>query len=91
MNPEEKLKNREYFEKNIQWIKKNVAPDDIYIFAEILLACGKYFFDQWTDLIDYEAEIEKNPASRHFIINFAKIVMAQSQDADFQVKLNIDI
>jgi hypothetical protein len=53
MNDEEK--EIEEFNKNVEWLRKNVAPDDIYEFAEQALMAADFFIvrlGEWIDLIE---------------------------------------
>lgn len=60
MNEYEKEKHIEKFEKNVQWLKKNVAPDDIYEFAEQALMAADYFIGELSSWIDLAEEGEKD-------------------------------
>jgi hypothetical protein len=60
MNEHDKAKHMERFEKNVQWLKKNVAPDDIYEFAEQALMAADYFIGELSSWVDLVEEGEKD-------------------------------
>ena len=86
MNKEE-LKKK--FEKNVDYLKRNVPPDDIYLFTEQTFMAALYFLHRWAEWEDIEAECQDNPIARKWVINIMSLQRCKNQNID--VNLDLDL
>jgi hypothetical protein len=63
----------EEFNKEVEWLKKVVAPEDIYIFANQALLGAHYFLNQWSDWVDIRKECEKDKYTHGWVHNLCGI------------------
>lgn len=73
--------------KRIQFLRDNIAPDDIYEFAEQALTGGEFFLNRWSELQDIK-EISKDCLmTRAFVNSF--ISMRKLCDDDYKGGIDI--
>lgn len=76
------------FESRVKWLQKNVAPDDIYPFAQQALLAAEYFIYRLSDAVDLGAAMEKDKTVKEWVTNILGIRRAHDIELDFVV--NID-
>ncbi len=84
MNREE-LYNK--FEKNVQYLKRNIPPDDIYLFAEQTFMAAMYFMHRWGEWVDFNEEAKKDPVARKWMIN----ILSLQDLKDKEIDCNLDL
>ena len=87
MNKEE---IREKFEKNVNYLRRIVPPDDIYMFAEQTFMATLYFLKKWSDVADIEDECRKCPLTRKWVANILGLQKMKDEDMDIQLDLNME-
>lgn len=86
MNKEElKLK----FEKNVEFLKRNVPPDDIYLFAEQTFMATLFFLHKWSEWVDINEECLKDPVAKKWVTNIVGLQMCKDKEQD--VNLDLDM
>ena len=86
MNKEELLKK---FEQNVNYLKRNVPPDDIYMFAEQTFMVTLFFIKKWSEWVDLNEEADKDPITRKWLTNI--IGMQICKDKEFDIDLDLDM
>lgn len=86
MNKEE-LKKR--FEKNVEYLKRNVPPDDIYLFAEQTHMAALYFLHRWSEWADIQAECQYNLVTQKWVSNI--LGLQRCKDQDININLDLDL
>jgi len=76
--------DEEMFEKNVQYLAKQIPPDDIYIFAEGLLAMSYYFLRQWGKYTDIQEECDEDEITYTYVVNLLRYFY--SRDMEMEVK-----
>ncbi len=87
MDKEEFLKK---FNHNVDYLRRNVPPDDIYAFCEQTVMAAVYFLRKWHEWIDIHEEMESNPISKKWIVNIGSLRIAQEEDIDIEFDLKLD-
>lgn len=78
------------FEKSVQYLQRNIPPDDIYPFAEQTIMAALYFLDRWCDCVDI-AEIYKNDViAKKWINNIVGLQLCKQKDIDIDLDLNLE-
>ena len=85
MDREEVIKK---FEKQVMYLQRNVAPDDIYCFAEHSLMTAMFFMHKWTKLVDIQKECEKDPITHKFVTNI--LGLQHFRDTEVDCPINLD-
>ena len=83
---DETAKIQEEFEKNVQWLKKAVAQEDMYYLGQQLLITAEFFLDKWMEWIDIEEEITRDPEAYGRIRALVQIYMLRKYDTDECIK-----
>lgn len=87
MNKEDWLKK---FEKNVAYLQKNIPPDDIYVFAEQTFMSSMFFLSKWSDWIDIEEEMEKDPVVEKWVNNIVGLQKLKDLGQDVNLDLNYE-
>lgn len=85
-----KKEMKEKFEKNVEFLKKNIPPDDIYLFAEQTFMAALYFIYKWSEWVDIHEECLKDPVAKKWISNIGGFQMCKDQGDDVQLDLNLE-
>lgn len=70
MNREEALKR---FNEEVEWLRKVVPPEDIYMFANQALISARFFLNRWADWVDIPKECERDETANGWVMNLAGI------------------
>ncbi len=84
MNKQEML---EIFEKNINYLKKVIPPDDIYIFAEETYMACLFFLKKWSDHVDMTEEMLRDPV----VDKWVKNIMGYLDSRDKNEEISLDL
>lgn len=86
MNKEEMRKK---FEENVQYLQRNIPPDDIYLFTEQTFMAAMYFMHKWAEWVDLKEEAMKDPIARKWMTNIMALVVAKDLNKDIQLDLDM--
>lgn len=86
MNKEELLKK---FEENVQYLKRNVPPDDIYLFAEQTFMAALFFLHKWSDWTDMNQEMKDDPIVKKWVTNI--LAFHDLKDKGIDVEIDLDM
>ncbi len=86
MNKEE---IRKKFEENVLYLKRNIPPDDIYMFSEQTFMAAMYFMHRWAEWVDLREEALKDPVAKKWMINIMALAMAKDQNQDMTLDLDM--
>ena len=86
VNKEELLKK---FKENVQYLERNVPPDDIYLFTEQTVMAALYFMFKWSEWVDIAQEAEKDPIAKKWITNILSLVVMRDKGQDIEIDLNM--
>ncbi len=86
MNKEE-MKDK--FEKNVAYLKRNVPPDDIYMFAEQTFMATLFFLHKWSEWVDVNEECQADPVARKWVTNIIGLQMCKDKELDVDLDLDL--
>ena len=81
---------KEKFEKNVEYLKRNIAPDDIYLFAEQTFMAALFFLHKWKGCIDVKEEMAKDPITKKWITNIMGLQICKDGEIDVNINLDLD-
>ncbi len=87
MNKEELI---DKFEKNVEYLKRNVPPDDIYLFTEQTSMAAIYFIHKWSEWVDIKKECAKDEITNKWIKNILGFEYYKNENIDLTLDLDID-
>lgn len=87
MNKEELVKK---FEKNVLYLKENIPPDDIYVFAEQTFMAAMYFLHGWSQWVDLNEEAKRDPISKKWITNIIALQMMKDRNESVDIDLGLE-
>lgn len=87
MDKEQFLKK---FNNNVEYLRRNIPPDDIYEFCEQTAMAAVYFLRKWDEWIDMQDEMDSNPTSKKWIMNIGSLRIAQEENIDLDFDLRLD-
>lgn len=80
---------KEKFEKNVEFLKRNVPPDDIYLFAEQTFMATLFFLHKWSEWVDINDECSKCPFAKKWVNNIVGLQMCKDKEQDVNLDLNM--
>jgi len=86
VNKEELLKK---FEQNIQYLKRNVPPDDIYMFTEQTFMAALFFLHKWSEWADINEEMKNDEVARKWVTNIVGFQRLKDMNEDVHLDLNM--
>ncbi len=78
------------FEENIEYLRKNIPPDDIYIFAEQTFMAAMYFLLQWNDSINVGEFCETDEIAKKWVTNILAFKQCRDDKIDIRLDLNLN-
>jgi hypothetical protein len=85
-----KEKMLEEFEKNVEYLRRNVPPDDIYIFTEQTFMAAMFFLMKWKDLVDLRKECREDKIVAKWVNNIGGFYLTRLEGNDQQLDLNME-
>jgi len=80
---------RKKFEENVAYLERNIPPDDIYMFTEQTFMAAMYFLNKWGDWVDLKEEALKDPIAKKWMMNIMGLALAQDQNVDMTIDLDL--
>ena len=80
----------EYIEKNVLYLKRNIPPDDIYMFAEQTLMAALFFLSRWHSNLEDNTPIIQDPIACKYVNNILGLIRAREKDEDVSLNLNLE-
>ena len=77
------------FEQNVDYLKRNVPPDDIYMFAEQTFMAALYFMHKWSEWVDVSDECNLDPIAKKWVTNIIGLQICKDKELD--VSLDLDL
>ncbi len=87
MNKDELLKK---FEENVAYLKRNIPPDDIYVFAEQTFMAAMYFISKWGEWVELRDEANNDPVSRKWLVNILALQYMRKNGEDCTLDFKLD-
>ena len=78
------------FNQNVNYLQENIAPDDIYAFAEQLLMSNMFFLAEWSEVVDVN-ELAKNcPITKKYVGNILHVIRNRDEGKKLQLDLGLE-
>lgn len=87
MNKEEMLRQ---FNENVEYLQRNVPPDDIYIFTEQTFMAALFFLTKWSEKADIEAECAQDIIAQKWVTNILGLLACRDLKQDINLDLNME-
>ncbi len=73
------------YEKNVEYLKRNIPPDEIYEFAEQTYMATLYFLSKWSDWEDVNQVCQDDPVASKWVRNIMSLLKCREMgmDVDF--------
>lgn len=91
MNKDELI---EEFERHVNWLQRNIPPDDIYMFAEQTLMAARFFMHKWAASCPNVREIiAEDPPTQRWTRNIITVLNLQNkgEDSPLDFKFNMEM
>lgn len=85
-----KAEIKKRFEFNVNYLRRNVPPDDIYEFAEQTRMAAMYFLIKWQEHADLRREVLDNESSRKWIANILGLDRCMANNQDLSLDLGLE-
>ncbi len=79
------------FEDNVAYLQRNIAPDDIYLFAEETVMAALYFMHRWSKHEDINAVCKEDPVARKWVSNVLGLHAIREKGLDADLDLGIEV
>lgn len=86
----DKEEHNKKFESNIEYIRKNIPPDDIYLFAELCLMSACFFLGKWNEFEDLQKVIDQDRLASKYIKNITSFRMMQDAGIGIDIDFGLD-
>lgn len=87
MNKEE-LKAK--YEQNVEYLRRNVPPEEIYEFAEQTYMATLYFLSKWSDWEDINEVCKSNPIAEKWVTNIMGLLKCRDMGIDVDITTGED-
>ncbi len=77
------------FEKSVEYLKRNIPPDDIYLFTEQTFMATLFFLYKWSEWVDINEECSKCPVTRKWVNNIIGFQISKDKEIDIQLDLDL--
>lgn len=78
------------FEKNVDYLRRNIPPDDIYLFAEETFMAALFFLKKWSEKTNLTEEMLRDPITNKWITNILGLLQCKEQDLEINLDLDLD-
>ncbi len=78
-------------EKNVEYLRRNIPPDDIYLFCEHVFTASVFFLHKWSCLVDLNEECARNPVVKRWVTNIINFQKCKEQELDVDVDFDTKI
>ena len=85
-----KQQMREKFFENIEYLQRNIPPDDIYVFAEETFMAALFFLYKWSKLENIQEQCENDLVSRKWVNNILSLQRAREERLDVTLDLGVE-
>ncbi len=79
------------FEKNVEYLKRNIPEDEIYEFAEQTFMAAVYFIYRWNDWVDINEECLKDEIAKKWVTNIMALLRCKEKNIDIDLDLDLDL
>ena len=79
---------RDKFEANVAYLRRNIPPDDIYMFAEQTLMATIFFIHKWSDCEETEVILD-DPIAVKWLGNILGFLDARDKGQDLTLDLDL--
>ena len=86
LSKEELLKK---FEKHVEYLRRNIPPDDIYIFTEQTFMAALFFLKKWSEWADITEEMAKCPVTAKWVTNILSLQALRDREEDVHLDLDM--
>lgn len=86
MKKEELIKK---FEENVDYLRRNIPPDDIYIFAEQTYMAAMFMLHKWSLWEDIAAEMARCAITEKWVKNLLNLAFVRENKIDIPIDLNM--
>lgn len=76
------------FEKNVEYLQRNIPPDDIYLFTEQTFMAALFFLQKWSAWVDILEEC-KDPITRKWVTNIMGLLHCRENEVDLTLDLDM--
>lgn len=78
------------FEKNVDYLVRNIPPDDIYPFAEKIIMTAMFFLRQWANCEDLDKRCAECSDSKKLIDSILIFEAGKANDVDVKIDLMME-
>lgn len=77
MVEESDLENK--FHRDVDWLYKNIPPDEIYVFAHQSFLAAEYFLWQWSQWVNVIEEAKKDSLTNLWVQNIVGVKLLRDK------------
>jgi hypothetical protein len=78
-----------HFEQNVEYLRRNIPPDDIYLFCEQTYMAARYFLMKWSEHTKISDEMEKDKTTSVWVRNIISLQVMREKNIDVQLDLDV--
>ncbi len=80
---------KKQFEDNVNYLRRNIPPDDIYLFCEQTFMATMFFLKKWSEVVDIEQACNDCPITKKWVCNILGFQRLKDADMSVHVDLNL--
>ncbi len=77
------------FEKNVEFLQRNIPADDIYIFAEQTFMAAMFFLQKWGEWVNISDQCKDNAVVNKWVNNIVGLHVCKEGDLDISLDLDL--
>lgn len=87
LNKEEMLKR---FNENVEYMQRNIPPDDIYMFSEQTFMAALFFMKKWAEYVNVTEEMCRDVIVDKWVRNILGFLEAREKNEDLTLDLSLE-
>lgn len=76
------------FEERVEWLQRNIAPDDIYAFAQQALLGAEFMIYKYNEEVNIGIEMEKDSVLKDWVSNIMSVKTLFDSKKDVKVDIS---
>ena len=89
LSEEDRERYQAKFDNDVQWLRNNIPPDDIYDFAEQALMAADFFINELSLYVDLNEEAQINKLFGVWLKNIVGLRILKNSNMNGRIEMNL--
>lgn len=89
LSEEDRERYQAKFDSDVQWLRNNIPPDDIYDFSEQALMAADFFINELSLYVDLNEEAQINKLFGVWLKNIVGLRLLKNSNMNGRIEMNL--